>query len=178
MTKNILTFFVIFLLGCSSDKEPLIIGSWSDCTLDGTYRESKITSNYLAAIWSSEDSLTLEQIRVFRSNIQDSLLILTSGVGFDMLIEVDTYSIKFINPDLVQLTNKFGSFELQRLCEEIKDIDTTNYEKWGTDFISEFLIRSRQKNCLDPRTKEEQNPSDLGTVDDNFVDIIEIPFDS
>lgn len=163
-------------MACGTKEASPIIGSWSQCLRDGTYKEFKICNHYTTTSVSDFPEHDYDDgISFYKCHIQDSLLIITTGINVDLMNEPETLRFESISYDKITIENKFGISELARLKNEIPDIDSTNIERWSKLYLDEFLERANLANCPDLRTEEEKNPPiELGVIEDDFEDLIDI----
>ena len=101
-------------------------------------------------------------------------MMIIAGLNFDLMFGTDTLTLVSKTDSSLILNNRFGDFELQRLNLEIPKIDSLNLEPTVKELLTGFKGRSLRANCPDLRTEEEKNPPDLGEVEDDFEDIIDI----
>lgn len=176
MKKLLTILFFSTLMACEAQESSPIIGSWSQCLRDGTYKEFKISEKYTATSVSDFQEHDYDDgISFFKCHIQDSLLIITTGINVDLFNEPDTLRFKSVSFDKITIEIQFGISELTRLKNDIPDIDSANLELWSKLYLNEFLKRAEQANCPDLRTEEEKNPPvELGVVDDDFEELIDI----
>jgi hypothetical protein len=175
--KNLLTIiFLSALVACEKQEASPIIGSWSLCLSDGTYKEFKISKHYTTTTVSDFPEHDYDNgISFYKCNIQGRLLIITTGINVDLMNEPETLRFESISYDKITIEDQFGISELTRLKNEIPDIDSTNMERWSRLYLYEFLERAKLANCPDLRTEEEKNPpKELGVVEGDFEDLIDI----
>jgi hypothetical protein len=175
--KKLLSILIFStLLACGTQESIPIIGSWSQCLRDGTYKEYKITNYYTTTSVSDFPKHDYDDgISFYKSNIQDSLLIISQGINVDLINPPETLRIESISYDKITIENQFGLSELIRLKNEIPDIDSTNFELWRKSYLNEFLKRAKLADCPDLRTEEEKNPPiELGVIEDDFEELIDI----
>ncbi len=180
MKKLLSILFYGTLLGCGTQEPSPIIGSWSQCLKDGTYKEYKIANHYTTTSVSDFPENDYDEgISFYKCYIQDSLLIISQGINVDLINPPETLRFESISYDKITMKNQFGISELTRLKEEIPDVDSTNFELWGKSYLDGFLKRAELANCPDLRTKEEKKPKiALGAVEeilDEMIDIDELP---
>lgn len=102
-------------------------------------------------------------------------VIVTKGINVSLLNAPETLRFECISHNKIALENQFGILQLTRLKKEIPDIDSANLELWSKSYLDEFIKRAELANCPDLRTEEEKKPlEDLGVVDDDFEDLIDI----
>lgn len=163
-------------MACGTQESSPIIGSWWQCQRDGTYKEFKITKHYTTTSVSNFTEHDWDDgISFYKCVIQDSLLIVTKGINVDLINPPETLRFESISQDKITIENQFGISELNRLKDEIPDIDFTNLELWSKSYLDEFLERAELANCPDLRTEEEKNPPiELGVIEDDFEDLVDI----
>lgn len=163
-------------MACGTQEVSPIIGSWSQCLKDGTYKEFKISEHYTTTSVSDFREHDYDDgISFYKCQINDSLLIITAGINVDLVMPPETLRFESISHDKITIENRFGIAELTRLQDEIPDIDSTNLELWSKLYLDEFLKRAKLANCPDLRTEEEKKPPiDFGVVKDHFDDLIDI----
>lgn len=99
---------------------------------------------------------------------------IVAGLNFDLMFGTDTLNVLNVTDTLLTLSNRFGDFELKRLNTEIPEIDSLNLEQTINELKTGFKKRSLIANCPDLRTEEERNLPDLGVIEDDFEDIIDL----
>jgi len=176
MKELLSILFLVTMWACETQETSPITGYWSQCLRDGIYKEYKITNHYTTTSVSDFPEHDYDDgISFYKCYIQDSLLIISQGINVDLINPPDTLIFKSISNDKITLKNQSGISELTRLKNEIPDIDSNNLELWSKSYLSEFLKRAKLANCPDQRTEEEKNtPIELGVVEDNFEDLIDI----
>jgi hypothetical protein len=170
--KNIYIVLILTLnLGCSKpEKSNNIEGSWYQCLKNGAYQEFKINKDYMIQLTTEFE----DQVSFFKSNIQDSLLIV-SGINVSVINGTDTLIVIPKSSNTIVFKNRYYEFELRRLNVDIPDIDSTKFDVWKSKTLKNFKTRSDQMNCPDLRTEEEKNPIiELGVIEDDFEDLIDI----
>lgn len=169
---------LLFLSSCSTKHESEIMGSWCQCLHDGTYKEFKISEDYITTSVSNFINNDWDDgISFYKCRIADSLLIITAGINVDLLRTPEIIGFKSLSSDRMLIASHGESSELTRLEYEIPPIDSTKFELWQKDYLNAFLERANQANCPDLRTDEEKYLPDLGKIEDGF-EPISLPSDS
>ncbi|MEM9339694.1 MAG: hypothetical protein AAGA66_13245 [Bacteroidota bacterium] len=169
MRKIFLFFLIPLLIGCFAGKKPGLTGSYYRCLRDGEYQETKISQNRIMFIGSDFP----DNINIMYNQIQGTEMIV-AGLNFDLMFGTDTLNVLNVTDTLLTLSNRFGDFELKRLNTEIPEIDSLNLEQTINELKTGFKKRSLIANCPDLRTEEERNLPDLGVIEDDFEDIIDL----
>ncbi len=155
-----------------SKKEHSIIGTWSICFRDGEYREFKITDKYMLML-----TLGSEQVSIFSNYIERNSLIWKSmDSEYSLPNNVDTVIIISQSNNRIVLKSKFmgTEIELNKIEDEIHEIDSTNLENWKRQTILNFQKRVELFNCPDLRTEDEKIIHDLELLE---IEEIEIPIE-
>ena len=140
MKKRFTISLLSTLLACGTQESNPIIGSWSQCLRDGTYKEFKISDHYTTTSVSNFPEHDYDDgISFYKSFMQDSLLIITTGINVDLMNGPETLRVKLKSYDKIILENEFGISELTRLKDEIPDIDSTMPELWSKLYRVNFL---------------------------------------
>ena len=137
-----------------SNKQNLAIGTWINCSKDGSYREYKITKDYFLFINSN-----VGHIWVYKCKILDNAIVISDlDSKFPPLINPDTFKIKSLNDQKILLRSTYTGdrFELQKAKFEIEPIDFSNLKNWKKKIQAQFKKREELKNCKDLRTKSEK----------------------
>lgn len=168
MNYRIAYISILLLLGCSSipEQKSDAVGSWYRCLPDGEYQEHKIEENKITFM-SSE----LPDIISLMSNqiIGDTLII--TGISFDLIRGTDTLIVVSRTDTSITIKNRFEDFSFKRMNVEIPAIDSSNLEASVNKFLNGFQERTQAANCP---IMEEKEPLELGEVEDDFEDIIDI----
>ena len=164
------------IAACETQKSNPLIGSWCECQKDGIYIEYKINQHYTTTSTSDFQLHDFDDgISFYKCHILDSMLIVTQGINVDLINPPETLRFEFISDNQVTLKNQYGTSVLTRLSKENHLIDSSNLENWRRSYLEEFLKRAELANCTDLRTEEEKNTYiDLGTVEDDFEELIDI----
>jgi hypothetical protein len=152
--KNLTILFLIFtVFGCQISKEPSpIVGTWNKCFRDGEYREYKIGNNHTLMLTMNDKGISL-----FKNKIENDALII-SGVNDSLPNNTDTLTVISYTNDIIVLKSKFTKveFELNKIENAIKKIDSTNIDEWKDKTLQDFQQRAGVINCPDLRTEKEK----------------------
>lgn len=163
MVKNVWLLFLTFAFGCSTSNDHPLIGSWKEChKWNGEYIEHRYFDDYV--FYATEGYW---YPTTFPFEIQNDTFMIES-LGRLLKFKIDP-----ITRDSLMLRSDQDTIFLIRLEEEIPVVDSLHLEEWLTTYEADFRRRSEQWTaCV---RLPEPELLDLGEVDDDFDDIIDLP---
>lgn len=171
MTKCIpLLSITLVMLSCSSSVEDQnqLIGHWSQCLRDGSYQEQIFSDN---KIYILNEFTTEDEIGTYHYNILNDSLI-AFGITKNTYPK-DTFRmhIKVVSAKRITVSNQDVQYNLVKIKGP-----TSGTDIWIKNTLTGFNLRKEKFGCQDIRTKEEKELIDLGTLEDDFEELTEIPF--
>ena len=148
------------------------IGTWSKCNKDGSYREYKITDEYMLMLTTNSDEIWL-----YRSQVVDTNLVISEFKnGSGLMGHNDTLVTLEKSKNSIVLRSVFtNTFELNKREFDFDPIDSLHLEAWKNKTLADFKKRAELMNCPDIRTEEEKTLPMLKADDSDLeIEIIEI----
>ena len=168
---------ILFLLSCCQThvSEHPAMGTWSNCTKDGSYWEYKITDQYMLMMRTPSNESLLFKTKVIDTSLLVSEFENGSGLMYrnDTLVTIEQSENRIV----LKSTYSWETVELNKANFDIEPIDSLHLEAWKTKVLADFKKRAALVNCPDIRTEEEKKLPIL-KADDNEKEIEIIVTDS
>ncbi|NLP59528.1 hypothetical protein HGB55_15255 [Lutibacter sp. B1] len=165
----IILILLIFITNCTkNDKSKLLIGTWKIIGNKENYSEVKIDEKKVMILSSDEIDLRIENSRL------ENDYIFFENENFEP--KIDSFKIICYSNDKIILRREFLNqlIEFNRIENNIKEIDSTDFKNWKEKTISDF--KKRANSYFKSNNIKISETIDLGEV--NPIEEIEIDLDS